>query len=127
MSIAIDWFDAEHTIIRYQFEGRWTWDDLYGAITQVNTMLASVDHKVDVIIDFERSLGVPPGALTHLRSNSLRAADNWNGGVFVGVNPFIRALLSAFLSVNRKLTERYAVANTMGEAQAIIQRWRAKK
>ncbi len=127
MSVQANWFDAEQKkIIRYEFEGAWTWDDLYAAMNQVNTLMASVDHTVYIIIDFRQGRGVPGGALTHMRSSTMRAADNWGGGVFLGINTFLQALVSTFIKVYPRLGDRYHTAKTLEEALTIIDVWQSK-
>ncbi|MBZ0281837.1 MAG: hypothetical protein K8L97_13945 [Anaerolineae bacterium] len=127
MSVQADWFDPEQkNIIRYEFVGSWTWDDLYAAMNQVNTLMASVDHTVYIIIDFRQGRGVPGGALTHMRSSTMRAADNWGGGVFLGINTFLQALVSTFIKVYPRLGDRYHTAKTLEEALTIIDVWQSK-
>ncbi len=127
MGVIVDWIDAEKKIIRYDFPVQWTWDDLYTAVSQVNEMMASVPYNVYVVISFERSKGIPPGALTHLRIGTLKAAPNWGGGVFIGVSSFLKALLNTFTLINKKLGERYAIAKNDQEAMTIINQWRANE
>jgi hypothetical protein len=127
MAVVVDWTDPDKKIVRYDFPAQWTWDELYDAMNQVNEMLATVPHMVYVIISFENSNGLPPGALTHLRIGTLKAASNWGGGVFIGVSSLLTALLKTFTLLNKKLGERYAIAKTTDEALEIINRWRSNE
>ncbi|MBI1280390.1 MAG: hypothetical protein GC179_19870 [Anaerolineaceae bacterium] len=127
MGISVNWMDADKKIIRYEFSNNWKWDELYSAMTQVNEMMASVPYNVYVMISLEHSNGVPPGALTQMRIGTLKAAPNWGGGVFIGVNSFLTALLNTFTMLNKKLGERYAIAKTDEEAMIIINKWREKE
>lgn len=124
MAVAVEWTDTEKKIIRYDFPAQWTWDDLYSAMNQVNEMMASVPHNVYVVISFAHSKGIPPGALTHLRIGTLKAAPNWGGGVFIGVSSLLTALLNTFTLLNKKLGERYAIAKDNEDAMMIINKWR---
>jgi len=124
MGVIVSWTDDEKKIIRYEFPGQWTWDDLYNAMNQVNEMMASVPYNVYVVISLEHSRGIPPGALTHLRIGTLKGAPNWGGGVFIGMSSLLTALLNTFTTLNKKLGERYAIAKNDEEAMAIINKWR---
>ena len=124
MGVVVDWWDAEKKIIRYEFSERWTWEDLYAAMDKVNEMMASVPYNVYVLISFEHSQGIPPGALTQIRIGTLKAAPNWGGGVFIGVSSLVAALLNTFTLLNKKLGERYAIAKNNDDAIEIINRWR---
>lgn len=127
MGVIVNWTDDEKKIIRYEFPGQWTWDDLYNAMSQVNEMMASVPYNVYVVISLEHSKGIPPGALTHLRIGTLKGAPNWGGGVFIGMSSLLTALLNTFTTLNKKLGERYAIAKTDDEAMAIINKWRERE
>jgi hypothetical protein len=126
MTIITSWVDSEKTIARYELVGRWTWDEMTVAIKEMYAMLDSVPHEVDIIIDLTRSPSEPPrGMLAHLRTGTMEARSNWSSGVFVGVSPFVRVLINTFRRVEPNLAKRYAVANTVDEAHAIILKRRA--
>ncbi len=127
MPITINWLDADKTIIRYEFEGHWTWTDLHDAIKQVNSMLESVVHPVYVIIDVSKGSVVPSGAISQMRMGNMNPASNWAGGVFVGMSTFLRTLISTFGRVYPKMGERYIVANSMDEALQIIKQKRSSE
>ncbi len=125
MPITVNWFNEEKTILRYYFEGDWTWADMDAAIARANALLASVDHRVDVLIDIRASQWMPSdGALSYLRRATLNAADNWGMGVFVGLSPLMQATLGIFARVYRTLGARYAAASSVAEAVSIIERER---
>jgi hypothetical protein len=126
MAIKVTWVNSEKTIAQYNFEGRWTWDDLYHAVQEIKTMLDSVPHQVDIVIDLRNNQSVPPGTLIHLRSITLAASPNWGMGVFVGVNGFIRTLLTTFVKVYPKLGGRYAIVESPEAALALIAERRKK-
>lgn len=127
MGIKVNWYDKDKTIVRYEFEGQWRWDDLHEAIKQVNALLESVNHPVYIIIDVTEGTIVPAGAFSHMRMRSMNAAPNWAGGIFVGMNTFLKTLITTFIKVYPKLGERYAVCNTMDEALAVIAEKRGSK
>jgi len=122
MGIQINWYNAEQTILKYEFEGKWTWHDLDEAVQKVNEMLASVPHPVHILIQFHGGL-IPNGALSQMRIKNSKPEANWGGGVFVGVHPLLRVLVTTFLRLYPPMAERYAVAETEDEALAIIQKW----
>lgn len=126
MTIITSWVDSEKTIARYDFVGRWTWEEMMVAIKEMYVMLDSVPHMVDIIIDLSQSPSEPPrGMLAHLRTGTMEARANWNSGIFVGVSPFVRVLINTFRRVEPGLAKRYAVANTVDEALTIILKRRA--
>jgi hypothetical protein len=46
MGIKVRWDNSEHTIIRWDFEGRWTDDDFYRAVQATGALAGSVSHVV---------------------------------------------------------------------------------
>ena len=126
MAVTVEWFNAEQTIIRYEFVGRWSWEELHDAIEQVQTMIGGVGHRVDIVIDLTQNRGIPSGALAQMRGGTMRANDNWGMGVFIGTGTFIKALLHTFTRVYPKMGERYATADTLEDAHRLILEQRDK-
>lgn len=126
MPVTVEWFNDEHTMIRYEFIGRWSWEELHDAIEQVQAMIGGVSHRVDILIDLSQNQGIPSGALTQMRGGTLRANRNWGMGVFIGTGTFIRALLNTFTRVYPKMGERYATADTLDDALRLIAQQRSR-
>lgn len=126
MPVEVSWDNAEQTRIRYHFTGKWTWSDLDTAIQTVNALLASVPHRVYILIHFEAAQ-IPNGAITELRQRNARPAPNWGGGVFIGVHPLLRILIENFRKIYPPLAKQYAVASSRDEAVAIIDQWQTKE
>ena len=126
MTITTRWYDADKTIACYDFVGAWTWEELAAAIAEIEVMLKSVPHRVDVIIDFSKSPGEPPrGILSHIRGKTLSALENWGGGVFVGFSPFLRVLFNTFKRLEPSVGNYYAIADNVEDARAVIMKRRA--
>lgn len=53
MAIHTMWDNREQTVIRIEFETEWTVADLEAAVLAVDTLMTSVTHQVDVLIDIE--------------------------------------------------------------------------
>jgi hypothetical protein len=97
MSIWIGWDNTQRTLIRQVFTADWSGDDLLLAERELHRMLATVSHRVDVILDFERSRnGVPDdlGQLLHILEHR-RPYSHDRCGVMILVHPpaFIRGLV----------------------------------
>lgn len=120
MPITIDWYDVEKTILRYEFTGQWSWEELHQAMDEVQEQMASVSTRVDVIIDVSQSKRIPAGALSQMRGGTLKASENWGMGVFVGTGTFLNALLTTFSRVYPKMGQRYQSASTTAEAYQLI-------
>lgn len=67
MGIYVEWDNVDKTIIRYIFEGAWTWYDFRAAIAVADRLLDTVTHTADVILDVTNGQGgVPANALINM-------------------------------------------------------------
>jgi hypothetical protein len=51
MAISVQWDNLSHTIIRWDFDATWTWDELADSAKVSSAMIASTDEDVDVILN----------------------------------------------------------------------------
>jgi hypothetical protein len=104
MTINVTWDDPEHTIIRYEFNERWTWPELLQAVAQSDAMLMEAGHVCHFIYDIRLSRAIPDSALTYLKRFVGKKRANTGIQVVVG-NDKSRALALAesLLSVLQKL------------------------
>lgn len=124
MSINIVWANSEQTAIHIAFAPGWTWEHLKSAIQRADSMIASVEHTVHLLIDLSSAGGIPGDFMT-------MAGDILNGGaarvnegakVVVGAGRLIRMAYGGFLRVyGQQLKGRpFLFASDIDEAQAII-------
>ncbi len=69
MSINVTWDNAEHTVVRWEFDGVWEWEEFFDAFAQSKALVqSSSDRSVAVICDMRRSPRLPERFLTHYRA-----------------------------------------------------------
>lgn len=121
MTLIIDWYDAARTVIKYDMDTDWTWPEFYKEMEKVDAMLESVyPQQVDVIVNLLNPRWLKPDTLVHLRNGAMNPPPNWGLAVFVGLGRSARALLATFSKVYPRLSERYAIAETVEEAYRLI-------
>lgn len=125
MPIHTRWFDEAHTIAYYEFEERWTWDDLYAAVKTVLGMIANAPRRVDVIFDVTRSIGMPSGSVVHMRGLTANPPANFGIGVMVGANMFVKTMVQIFLKLYPQHKDQYYITETVDQALAVIASQRA--
>lgn len=123
MNINVAWDNEEQTILRYQFFKGWSWNDLREIFNEGYSMLDTVHHRVDVIMDFtEASMFAPSGAINQARhvSNNPRH-DNIGLTVLVGSN-FVSSIFNMFKKIASNSTSKWdvAFAPTLNEAYNMI-------
>jgi hypothetical protein len=125
MGIAIAWDNAEKTIVRFVYEGKWTWEDFYQTIARANEMMDTVNKPVVSIIDMQKSNFLPYGAAIHIR-NVIRQSQSHNNS---GISVFLQAdvIVKAMIEVLRKsypdilANTAWIYAKTLEEAQMLAQ------
>jgi hypothetical protein len=122
MPIQVQWDNEDKTILRYQYEGAWTWDDLYTALAQGYEWIDTVDHTVDIIIDLRQSSIIPSSALTHARNLDKHRHPRIGLTIAVGANRFIQLLADTFKRLVPSVASQYTLLATLDEARALIAR-----
>ena len=129
MTIEVNWDNEKHTIVRYIFQKGWSWDEVDPAFKIADSLMSSVDHKVDVIMDFSpSSLLVPKGAFTHAqRALSNARHPNLATTVIVG-SRFVQAITDLARKVARRSAGDWDLlfTTTLAEAYSMLEK-RAQK
>lgn len=125
MAIQVVWDNPEKKIIRYIYDGRWTWEDLARAREIVHEMLDTVDYRVGIIVDVHKSTMLPNGALTRARQMARvtpKSHKNEGSTVIVGADTLIRSLFEMFRKIYSTLSGNIAVTfvSSLDEAREIL-------
>jgi hypothetical protein len=122
MSVQVRWDNEQKTVIFYEFDGKWTWDEFYPAFEQARTMLAEVAHIVDFICVFERVGGyfMPLNLLFHIRKIYTNAPPNIGVTLLVGHFSELGVIYNMIKRVYPLIAERYVIASTLDEARMVL-------
>ena len=124
--IAVEWLDENQRILLWIFEGKWGWVEFYESMTIAHQMIRDVaPDRVDIVALFVTSPSLPPNAISNIKQISLQSPENWLLTVIVGAGPFINTMVSIGRRANRNLADKYAVADTLDAALALITQQRA--
>ncbi|HLV34886.1 MAG TPA: hypothetical protein VKY59_07235 [Spirillospora sp.] len=125
--IQIDFDNAERTVIRWDFKGRWTWDDWYAGLDRALELRAAVNDVpvVPAILDFRHSGQVPMGALAHTRA-AIEIMDPRDYAILANGSGYIRSLVQAFCLLNPSVSDKVLLADSLAEARDIVMRRSAK-
>ncbi len=125
MGIEVVWDSDAKTVIRYIYNGRWTWQDLDKAREEAGKLEASVTYRVDVIVDVQNSSLLPNGTISRARQVAVTAPTTHpNEGitVIVGAGAFVRSIYDVMLKVYPEMIRRRGIffAKTLPEAREMI-------
>jgi hypothetical protein len=124
LNVTASWDNEEHTIIRYDFDLHWTWDEFNTAAAAAFAMTRSVEHTVDTISNFKPGQLLPPNALFQFRRAMANAPKNRGVNVIVSDSNFIGAMVATFSRFNKQLGERLLVVKTLDDARAALEKRR---
>lgn len=122
MGITVLWDNPEHTIIRFIYNGQWSLDNFYQALSESHQLLDTVTYRVGVIIDMENSKLVPNGVLSHGKNVSMRKHPNLGKSIIVGAGGLVRTLFDVYRKVYRTSFDdsAYVFASTLDEARSLL-------
>lgn len=123
MAIATRWDNKKKTIVLLEFESEWSWRELEAAVQAADSLIGSVEHVVDLIIDLEGTT-IPKDILTAARTllETGEARPNEGARVVVGANGALKTIYQTFQkSFNRAIEGREVLfAANLSDARAII-------
>lgn len=125
MAIITKWDANDKTRVLMEFETTWSWDELYEALEKTDNFLASVSHRVDVIIDLEGS-EIPKDYLKAakllLTDPEMGVRPNEGNRVVVGASKWMRTAYNTLQKTFSKTLEGRAVlfANDLSHARGMI-------
>lgn len=122
MGITVNWEDEAQTILRMEFEGHWTVDELRKVGTDCILMIRTVKHPVYVVSDFTESAGVPIGVFWQARDLNQMRPPNWEAGITITRDALSRNLLEMFghVYLGARRMRLHAVGSR-AEAETLIQ------
>ena len=121
MPITLKWDNEEKTIIRIDFVGEFTWDDINAIAHEEQVLLDSVEHKADFIVDLEKVI-LPKDTLANFSkivSTPIIMHPNAGLIVVIGTNRFVEAILNIFGSVYKQ-GEKIVTVASLEEAYKAI-------
>lgn len=123
MGVLVRWLNEDQTTICYEFEENWSWDEVYILRHQTNTMIKSVAHNVNLLVEFKdfRSSLVPNNIFSHADQLLSKIPDNFESIVILTNNRRMRLLVDTFVRIfPLKISRRMYVASTMDEAYRLL-------
>ena len=120
MTVRVDWDDHEHSILLYTFSSIWTWDELYDAVNKGLELAATVPHKIDSIIDFQNSRGVPPKAFSQVSRITSLPYDQSGLVIIAGGGTIFLSLFNLFSIIAGSLASKYCWVSDLDKAYKVL-------
>ncbi|MFN8372260.1 MAG: hypothetical protein U0694_05210 [Anaerolineae bacterium] len=126
MAVKVFWFDPKHTILAFEFYGKWVWEEVYTAVDEAHRLTQSVDYMYYVLVmpcDVEAQQHIPPNIIAHFPVLARRVAPNVVLDIIVlhGLIAFWRNLFQSIKSMYPILAQPFDLATSQEEALQMIQ------
>lgn len=126
MPILVEWDDADETIIKIEFSGKWTWEEFFEANQQASAMMAEKPYRMDIIANMRPGKMETAGpALYNARQALAKYPENFHLLVVV-VNPLIGMLTDIFKHFDSELGASVIGVSTLEQARQHIHKERAE-
>ena len=123
MAIVTRWDNKQKTIVLLEFESEWSWAELEAAVQAADSLIGSVEHYVDLIIDLEGT-SIPKDILTAAKTllDAGEARPNEGARVVVGANGTLKTIYQAFQKTFNSAVDGREIlfAPNLSDARAII-------
>ncbi|MDX1993163.1 MAG: hypothetical protein SF029_12290 [bacterium] len=125
MGISVVWDNAEKTILRYDIQGAWTWDELRAAMDEIFTRMdESPVPRIGTIANFVEGVKVPGDAVRRVGEFTGRGHPRAGLTVIVGAGFLLK---TAFAGLKRAAalagkSVDFAYADNLAQARTIISR-----
>ncbi|MFN8529517.1 MAG: hypothetical protein U0670_12970 [Anaerolineae bacterium] len=125
MPIAVYWEDETKQVIRWKFDGKWTWEDVYKASRDAIDLRAGMTEPVVVYVDQRNAANlVPSGAVHHLSNLIHMGRESRRLLVIISPFEFYLQLAKIVLSVYREIGRKIFVVRTFEEAEQLVEPFR---
>lgn len=127
MGIELYWDNDEQTILLCEFDGRWTWDEMFKMLNGIKKVTDNADREIGAIIDVRNGLNFPGGALLSADNfekarQVLKMGDGGTGPiVIVGANGAVKTIYNTMASLNKTAAANIHFADTLKQARAFLQ------
>lgn len=124
MSITVLWDDPEQTTLRYIFNDRWDWNELYAALDKGRRAKDMRRCVIDSIYDMESGLYVPAGVISQFRR--LARMRHRNDGIYIAVSnsSFARSIFNLFCVNFGDVAPRYYLVDSLDAARLLAAKQR---
>ena len=128
MAIDLYWDDDEQSVFLVEFNGKWTWDELYKVIRKTRSLSRERGQIFGAILDLRKGMHLPGGNVftkegleQFKRLLSLNDGDDTQGPVAViGVNGVVKMVFDAVKTVDKSLVENVYFAKDEADARDFI-------
>lgn len=127
MGVHWRWHDEAKSILVFEFEKAWAWEDIYHTLEDMKRMNMDDDKRQDIVADFSAGNFIPQNALSNGRGiTRTYYHDNIGIMVIVSTSAFMKAVNQMFRALNNPLALKSQIVPTFDDALRVIEENRAQ-
>jgi hypothetical protein len=123
MPVHVQWDNPENTILRYDVEGHWTWEEFLEAFQKARIMAASTQHTIHAIVHpaDNKSLGyLPSGTLSQVIQLYRNAPSNFGLTAIISDSDFFNIFNRISRQLYPRIADRYLFVASLEEARSLL-------
>ncbi len=120
MTVRVDWDDLDHSILLYTLSCKWTWDELYEAADKGIAMTKTVSHNICIIVDYQSSQGLPPGAFAQFNRITRLMTPQTELVIIAGGGTLLLSLLNIFFLIAGNASSKYCWVSDLDKAYSTL-------
>ena len=126
MSVELYWDNDEQTVMLLEFEGQWTWDELFEKLDVARKAGERADYEISAIVNAASGVHFPGGSLfkpvnlENAKKMLKMGAAGTGPVVIAGANPFIKTIYDTMSSLHKHATSKIYFAADVDEARLLL-------
>lgn len=94
MAVQVYWENSQHTAVVLKFTAPWSWADYEVVGAELEAMVNSVSHTVDVLINITDAGAIPADGMFRMRELYTQTLPNLGEYVFIGAPEGFKSLMN---------------------------------
>jgi hypothetical protein len=120
MTVRAGWDNVEKTLVVYDFDSVWNWDDFYRAKAECEALVDSVEHAVDVIFSGPPEMRLPESFIDNAVAVARSRHPRTRSVVIVINNAILRAMFNTLAKLFPREFAEIIYAASLDEARALV-------
>ena len=121
MPAVVRWDEKHPNVVITIYSGNWTWEEFYTASKEAQQLAATVQHRVDIIVDMQQGSFPKQGPAIGAAQNVFRSWPENAGNLIIVAGSCIQTIVNIFRKVDRKHGQIVFAVKSMSEAYAMIE------
>lgn len=125
-NVNIAWDNEQKTILRYSFEGDWTWEEYLECLNSGRRWMAEVEHPVCILNDMQKIGKLPPNFASIAKTVISSRPPNTGLAIFLTNNAFFKVMYRVLAQLIPNVPTDYILVTSEADAYQKLNTWLAE-